>query len=308
VNPRRLAQEDYVELSSFLNDCFSHYPVSTCYSKDHLAFFARWLWQPAEASFALESQGEMAGVALCGSRSATSEGQTFHTMHLGPIAVGPNHRRRGIGTRLLSLVEESARERKADLLTLTAAASQGAHRLYLKSGFQIVEAYRPLERHFSTAPPQVLPGAIEVSAEEWTSARTAQPPRPGAIAETLTSPSWVPQSLYPRYFLADGAGIATLRWGLDHRHRNQTNRVYATQLIRRFGSGPGIEAAVEAACLQAMKDGAMCTYALPTVSELLFAHTRAQSGLTYRMAKPLNEKAATALKKTAAWDECCPAP
>ena len=215
MNPRRLAQEDYVDLSSFLNDCFSHYPVSTHYSQDHLAFFARWLWQPANASIALETNTEMTGVALCGERPATADGHTFHTMHLGPIAVGPNHRRQGIGTRLLALVEEHARERKADLLTLTASASQGAHRLYLSAGFQIVEAYRPLERHFSTNPPKASTGAIEVSAEEWSSASKAQPPRPGSIAETLTSPFWVPQSLYPHYFLADGAGIATLRWELN---------------------------------------------------------------------------------------------
>ena len=69
-----------------------------------------------------------------------------------------------------------------------------------------------------------------------------------------------------------------------------------------------MEAAVEAACLQAMKDGALCTYALPSVSEVLFAHTRSQSGVTYRMAKPLTDKATRTLQKTAAWDECCPAP
>ena len=153
MNTRPLAKQDFARLASFLDDSFNQYPVSTCYTADLLDFFGSWMWNPAAISVALEAENEICGVAFSADRAATFEQQNLHLVHMGPIAVRADQRRQGQGARLLDTIEESARSRGADLLTLTTAASQGPHRLYLRSGFRIVEAYRPLERHFTLNPP-----------------------------------------------------------------------------------------------------------------------------------------------------------
>jgi len=60
-------------------------------------------------------------------------------VHLGNLAVSPEHRGQGIGQRLLDVLLDAARERRARQVTLEVRESNWvAQRLYLKNGFRPV--------------------------------------------------------------------------------------------------------------------------------------------------------------------------
>jgi ribosomal-protein-alanine N-acetyltransferase len=60
-------------------------------------------------------------------------------VHLGNVAVSPEHRRRGVGQRLLDELIEAGRRRRARLVTLEVRRSnRSAQLLYRKNGFYTV--------------------------------------------------------------------------------------------------------------------------------------------------------------------------
>lgn len=70
-----------------------------------------------------------------------------NTFYISGIAFYPEHRGQGIGSRLLDLASEIARDRKLDGVSLIAfAQNEAAVRLYLRKGYEIVDS-RPVVAH-----------------------------------------------------------------------------------------------------------------------------------------------------------------
>ncbi|WP_320064713.1 GNAT family N-acetyltransferase [Micromonospora sp. RTGN7] len=88
-----------------------------------------------------------AGHRLVGSaRALISEG----TAHVGRLAVAPDQQGRGIGTLLLTAVEQACADRASRFALYTGAASQGNLRLYRRHGYEIV-GNRPDDNGISLA-------------------------------------------------------------------------------------------------------------------------------------------------------------
>lgn len=68
------------------------------------------------------------------------------TWYVNVLAVYPEHRGRGLGTRLLALAEDLAREAGLGAMSVIVAdANHGAHRLYQRTGYH-ERARRPVHR------------------------------------------------------------------------------------------------------------------------------------------------------------------
>jgi len=309
VISRILNEADLAALPAFLDEAFSGTRDATHYTRDVVGFFARWLWDESPVALVLEDKHGLVAASLGCERAATWKDEVLRTVHLGPIAVRPDRQRQGIGAQMLADTQVRARDLGADLLTLTANSAHGPHRLYAREGFRVTEAYRPLELSLAPgSPPSTTESSREVGRAEWESSPRPQQPRPGAIAEPVTRPAWIPKSLVPRWFLGDGAGVATLRWPIISRSSGQTREINATQIVQRWGDGPPLFDAIGLAANSATQDRSMCLYALPSVAEVLPGFQRSHSPLIYRMSKPISPAGITALAAAVAWDECCPAP
>lgn len=309
MTPRKLEGRDLARLPAFLDQAFAGTRDATRYTPDVVGFFARWMWNESPLALVLEDESGLVAASLGALRAAQWNQETLQVVHLGPIAVRPDQQRKGLGAKLLAATTQIARAGHADLLTLTANASHGPHRLYSREGFHIAEAYRPLERPLTRGVPLLAScAARQVDEAEWSSAPRPHPPRPGAIAEALVRPTLTPASLCPRWFLAEGAGVATVRWPIVTRGGGEERHLHATQIVARWGTGPGVVDAVSAAEAAARTDGSTCIYTLPSVAEVLPGFRRDLSPVIYRMAKPVSSRGKDTLSQAAAWDECCPAP
>ena len=101
--------------------------------------FNSLLRQPHAALFVAESGGRIAGYAATWFVADEAE--------LGDLAVHPDFRRRGIGSRLLDRTLEEAGSRAIRVLYLEVrAGNEGARRLYERSGFEVVTVRRAYYR------------------------------------------------------------------------------------------------------------------------------------------------------------------
>ncbi len=309
MTPRRLEERDLPQLPAFLDQAFAGTRDATRYTPDVVGFFARWMWNESPVALVLEDDSGLVAASLGALRAAHWNQETLRIVHLGPVAVRPDRQREGLGAELLAATTEIAHASQADLLTLTANASHGPHRLYAREGFQIAEAYRPLERPLTRGAPLLeSSAALEVEEAAWSASPRPQPPRPGAIAEAVVRPAWTPPSLCPRWFLAPNAGVATVRWPIVTRGGGRERHLHATQIVARWGTGPGMIDAISAAEAAARTDGSACIYTLPSVAEVLPGFRRDLSPVIYRMAKPVSSRGENTLSQAAVWDECCPSP
>jgi ribosomal-protein-alanine N-acetyltransferase len=142
----RLRQEDLPRLMEIERRSFPH-PWSAL-------DFIGLLQDPQALCLGLLRAGKLIGYAL-----GYCQGELFH---LASLAVEPDHRRRGWGTRLLRLVLERARERGCCRCTLEVrATNRAALRLYEKAGFVPIEV-RPA--HYRRPPDDGI--VMEMSMEK----------------------------------------------------------------------------------------------------------------------------------------------
>jgi len=302
VIPKPVGRRELADVAELLNAAFAKHRESMHFSADMLSVFAGWTWRLPGHSLALRDRGLQA-VAMAGQRPATFHGMSLSVVHVGPVGVRPDRQRRGLASTLLRAVEDRAK--RCDLLTLTTEPAYGAHRLYERLGYQVVERYRPSVVALGAAgwPPVE---AARLSAGAFWKGASAHDGRPSAIVEnTASAPPHVP-ALGPRYLrVADGA-VATIDWPVVSR-TGGTRHLKSTQVIAIRGPRRARSAVVHAAARAARAAGSEVLYSLPSVA-VEHPRLRPTGPVVLRMAKALTPKGERALAVAAAWDEVCPAP
>ena len=305
MKPRRPAESDFQVLGPFLDEAFSSYRDATRFAPFLTEFFRKWMWESSLEAVVVHDEEGLLGAAMAGERQASFH-DSLRCIHIGPVAVRPDSQRQRIGTRLMRAVEDRATESSADLLTLTTEAAYGAHHLYAAEGYTVLEAYRPLVALLAETyvEPRV---AMEIPLAELLQSPPAWPSRDGVISESI-GPCEFPPELLCRAFRTDGAALITLCWPVVSRIRGVDVEMRATQIIRRYGSGPALEDTVAAAISAAREDKSNCIYALPSVATGLTEFSHQGAPLVFRMVKPVSERGRHALERARGYDECCPAP
>lgn len=168
-------------------------------------------------------------------RRLSWRGRSLRCLHLGPIAVHPEHQGRGLGRRLLDALERQALSQGFDLLHLTAVEGGGAARLYASAGFHVLQSTRPWLRSLPKS------GGSQRAAFPWPSRWPALPVEADTLQEQTELPTRVPSMLCPHLIRAHGGAALTLRWPVQQPHGRWA---WSTQVIALQRPSPGLLDAV----------------------------------------------------------------
>lgn len=306
---RPLKKRDLKGLPQVLGAAFSSYRDANRYHPALLSFFYEWMWATGPA-LVLASENEVYGALLGGFRQAEFQGEALKVLHVGPAGIVPRHRRQGHGTEMLRELTAAARLSGADLMSLTTEVAYGAHRLYRRAGFDVVQAYRPIVRRVDPTdgfdfqdPGLERPDGFSVSGTAGE--KDAQQSK--TIWETGPTSPPLPTRLRPREFQLAGGTARSLQWSVVSRNRGREELVYATQLVH-WQPGERPESLLAAVCSMAAQDRSLCVYALPVTVGALPGFDTKSGPLVYRMARGLSEKGQQAVRLAERYAELCPAP
>ncbi len=298
-----------------LRGAFAEHGRTLEYSAAVLRLYWRWQWEPAGASL-LAHDGELRAVACAGLRRVRFGGQALCALHLGPLAVRPDSRGRGLGSQLMGALEDQARQLGADLLCLCAEERFRAHHLYRRLGYEVVEKART---QVAIIDPRVVADALgqrwlapllgllalgaPSAAADPMASEPARAARAGAIVEDVMPPL-PPESGLPRArFAHGGAAISLLVWPVLAGDR----RMGSAQVLRIRGSGAGLRTVIASAASWARRQGATTLYALGGIPSLPGFRTWG-APTVLRMAKGLSQAGKDSLAQAEAWDEWAPSP
>ena len=302
---RLLEDRDYQSLPQTLNAAFSSYRDAAVYSLPMLAFFREWMWEHSP-SLALTSDSELVGALLAGYREARFEETPLKILHIGPIGVLRTHRRGGLGSKMLQKATQIARANDVDLMTLTTEAIYGAHRLYRRAGFDIIEAYRP---RVTLLRPRASDDALigEIHPIEPGPLTASVPIRPNSIIETGPTPPPLPVALRPQCFRLSGGIASTIQWPILSRRGTEETAQKISQLIQ-WVPGDRPTELFQLASVAAAANGSTCLYTLPAVpiTEDMLKHQG--TSLVYRMGRALSPEGKRALAAAEHYCEIFPAP
>ncbi len=99
----------------------------------------RWRNLAPQASFFLLNATNLPGHPTIGFLSVRDEPDTPTALHIGDVQLEQQHRNRGAGWTILSLVESMARSRGLNELTLNVFRDNPALRLYERFGFRCID-------------------------------------------------------------------------------------------------------------------------------------------------------------------------
>ena len=302
---RPFRESDYESLQRVLNLAFSNYRDATRYHESMLQFYREWMWSDG-TSLALASDEALYGVLMAGYREATFEEKRLRIVHIGPAGIVPRHRRKGLGTDMMRQAIQHAREAGADLLTLTTEAAYGAHRMYRRAGFDVLEAYRPLVAGLApNAPTQPLHEAVRLS-DTWTSSPHTQPPEK-CIQEIGPLSPPPPTKLRPRQYEHQGGLAKTLQWPVLSRRGSKEELSYATQLVH-WEPGENPQKLLDTVLAIAQNERSICVYALRSTADTLPGFSTRGAPLVYRMVRALTDQGHDAVRNATRYYEICPAP
>jgi GNAT superfamily N-acetyltransferase len=296
-------------LPRVLAAAFSGYQDANRYHTAMLSFFREWMWKEGP-SLVLASENDVYGALLGGIRESTFQGTTLRVLHIGPAGIVPRYRRAGHGTEMMRQLTVLAQKKDVDLMSLTTETVYGAHRLYRRAGFDVLEAYRPIVRMLNPVQPnQELPE--ELTLQEGFSMNNRPQPEstaePKTIVETGPQSPPLPTRLRPREFqLADGSA-KSIQWSVVSRHGEREALVHVTQIVD-WNPGNNPDQLLESVCELAAQDASICVYALPSTAKVLPGFTSKGTPLVYRMARGLTEEGKRAVQQADAYCEICPAP
>ena len=296
---------DYESLAGVLNLAFSNYRDATRYQDPILDFYREWMWSDG-ISLALASQDSLYGVLMAGYREALFEDETLRIVHIGPAGIVPRHRRKGLGTEMMRKVCQKAREDGADLLSLTTESAYGAHRMYRRSGFNVLEAYRPLVYGFNANTPKYVVHDVVERRDTWRSTPSPNT-REKCIQEVGPLSPPPPTRLRPRQYEHQNGIAKTLQWPVLSRRGSTENLSYATQLVH-WEPGEEPRKLIESVLAIAQAESSICVYALRSTAESLTGFSSRGAPLVYRMVRALTDKGHDVVAKAKHYNEICPAP
>jgi GNAT superfamily N-acetyltransferase len=303
---RPLKKRDLKALPQVLGAAFSSYHDANRYHPALLSFFYDWMWGTGPA-LVLASENEIYGALLGGFRQAEFQGEPLKVLHVGPAGIVPRHRRKGHGTEMLRQLTHAARQADVDMMSLTTEVAYGAHRLYRRAGFDVVEAYRPIVRRVDPERENSMACAGLQVVDGFAVVGNSTPSKPGIIWETGPASPPLPKRLRPRSFQLAGGTARSLQWSVISRDGGREQAVKVTQLVEwRPGESP--ESLLAAVCAMAAQDKSLCVFALPSTVKSLPDFDAKGGPLVYRMARGLTEKGAQAVNQAEGYSECCPAP
>ena len=99
----------------------------------------RWRNLAPQASFFLLDAMNLSGQPTIGFLSVRDEPDSPQALHIGDVQLEAQHRNRGAGWAILSLVERMARSRGLNELTLNVFRDNPALRLYERFGFRCID-------------------------------------------------------------------------------------------------------------------------------------------------------------------------
>ena len=302
---RPFLASDYENLPRVLNLAFSNYRDATRYHKSMLHFYREWMWSDG-ISMALASEDDLYGVLMAGYREAQFQDENLRIVHIGPAGIVPRHRRKGLGTEMMRKVCQIARDEGADLLTLTTESAYGAHRMYRRAGFDVLEAYRPLVYAFDANTPQhAISDVVQVS-DTWRSSPT-KPTNEQCIHEVGPLSPPPPTKLRPRQYTHRNGTAKTLQWPVLSRRGSKEELSYATQLVH-WEPGEEPEVLLESLLAIAQREESICVYALRSTANSLTGFSTRGAPLVYRMVRALTDKGREATANATRYNEICPAP
>ena len=311
-SPRPVRATDLPSVGALLDQAFSAYRVSLSFEPSVMDLFWSWDWRPSRLSLVLGERNAPRAVAMAAVREAVWRGREIVGVHIGPVGVAPDLQRHGYGQMLMENIERRARKRGADFLTLTVEARYGAHRLYNRLGYRVIERFRPgLARLQGGRAPwahaaddaQVLPiepgfllGRAQ-SSRRWNS----------AIVEKPRAIFSADGRLALQGFQAEGAAAVTISWPVRESFEWGTTRGRITQVLRVSGVGRPLKTVLVAAAREASVQGSAGIYGLPSVGLPVTLFRPQGTSFVYRMAKGLSEVGKAAVEGTIAYYEVCPA-
>lgn len=296
-------------LPGVLAAAFSGYQDANRYHTAMLSFFREWMWKEGP-SLVLASENDVYGAILGGIRESIFQGTTLRVLHIGPAGIVPRYRRAGHGTEMMRQLTVLAQKTGVDLMTLTTETVYGAHRLYRRAGFDVLQAYRPIVRMLN--PPQAnrdLPQGLILkdgfSMNQRSEKECTAPLQ--TIFETGPESPPFPTRLRPREFQLAGGQAKSVQWSVISRRGSREELVYVTQLVDwKPGNSP--DHLLDAVCSLAGQDTSLCVYALPSTSKDLPGFNSQGAPLVYRMARGLTEHGKRAAQQADTYAEICPAP
>lgn len=286
---------DVAALPAFLDRCFVDYVEAPRF----LPALLRWFWHsgwaagPSLGSFGPD--GAPLGVALGTPRVVRWEDQRLRVLHVGPVAVAPERRGRGLGRTLMEALAELAAGSAFDALTLTTDAEQRAHHLYRRLGFRLVEVARP--RLVALTSPTVPVAAPRGGA------------RVGGVAVEEGGPlEPVLGALCPEQVTMDHAALTTYTWPAVVRRGGAEHQVTTVQVVRVEGRAEELPRALAEVTRRASRAGAAAVYAMPGVADRLPGLVGRGRPLVYRMVLGLSPEGRRLASRVAGWDDAGPSP
>lgn len=309
VLARPVEDGDDPALAKVLNGWFASYRDHLDYAPPTLDFLKRWMWGQRSASVLLEADGQLAAMCLTGVRPARFRGKDLRVGHIGPLAVNPFLRRKGLGVRVTEAACERAAELGCDAVTLLTQEIYPAHKLYRRAKFRQIERFQPHGAAIGEV--QAPPWAKEVSAATFVAARPERAGRPGAVVECRGSdlPQSAPPDVVVRTFLGPDAGVATVTWPVRVRVHGSFISGRSCQLFDAWGEGTPLMGTIAAALSAAHAEGCEGAYYMPWSGLADVPGFSAEGGpWVLRMSYGLTPLGEAVVDACEAWDAVDPSP
>lgn len=305
---RRMVQDDLQTARSYVNGWFSVYRDHLDYDSGVWTALQQSLWRDDALSLWAEYDGRPAGMLMVGRRNVGWKGQNLVSGHLGPLAVNPFFRRKGVARGMIGALEELAAAQGVDLLSLMAQEIYPFHKLYGATGFRLVERFQPFGAQFGDM--QVPDWADSVPVEGWDALRPAPVARQGALMEQAPQVRLLQDNpdVPAKAFTWRGAGVLVALWPVLVRVGSDRQRVWSCQVVDAFGEGQELALVTATALAWARSKGCEGAYLMPSVAAVPQGFSPEGAPWVLRYCKGLSAAGVQAVEQAKHYHQACPAP
>ncbi len=305
---RPMTPDDAESARTFVNGWFSVYRDHLDYDSGVWNALRHSLWRHGDLSLWATWDGQPAGMVMAGRRAVTFDGQRLVSAHVGPVAVNPFFRRKGVARGLIRSLQDHAASAGVDLLSLMAQEIYPFHKLYTATGFRLVERFQPLGAQFGDL--QVPDWADPVPVDRWDAVRPASQAREGALTEQPPASRFLEGNpdVPVKAFHWKGAGVLVALWPVLVRVGSTRERVWSCQVVDAFGTGQALGLVTATALAWARRHGCEGAYLMPTVGSVPDGFSTEGAPWVHRYCKGVSAAGTSAVEQATRYDQACPAP